>query len=77
MPTVVGVVGGLALIYGLLFGLGGWLLGRSTLTLGWLGLAVIGKELVSWSLGKLQKETPPPADDAKLPVDGDELAAEG
>ena len=77
MPTVVGVIGGLALIYGMLFGLGGWLLDRSTLALGWLGLAVIGKELVSWSLGKLQEETPPPADDAAPPDDGDGLATEG
>jgi multisubunit Na+/H+ antiporter MnhC subunit len=74
---MVGVIGGLALIYGLLFGIGGWLLDRSSLALGCLGLAVIGKELVSWSLGKLQEEAPPPADDVAPPDDGEGLPAEG
>jgi SSS family solute:Na+ symporter len=77
VPTMVGVLGGLALIYGLLFGIGGWLLDRSSLALGCLGLAVIGKELVSWSLGKLQEEEPPPADDVAPPDGGEGLPAEG
>ncbi len=61
IPSLVGVLSGLALIYGMLFGLGGWLLNRGLLAMAWFGCALVGAILVRWSLRKLGDEPHPSA----------------
>lgn len=60
-PIFLGALGGLGLVYGILFATGLWLLRRQEEAVVWAGVAVAGGAVTTWALRRLRGSTDVPA----------------
>lgn len=56
-PIFLGALGGLGLVYGILFATGLWLLRRQGEAVAWIGVAAVGGAVATWALGRLRGTT--------------------